>query len=269
VEANLGSEWQIPSHTKREFSPRRHQYAVCIFVINEGNRLRSQLRKMRPLAENVDIVIADGGSTDNSLEERYLKQQNVRTLLVKTDLGKLSAQMRMGLAYAMRQGYEGVTVVDGNDKDDTSAVPAFVEALKAGYDHVQGSRYISGGKGINTPLPRHLGVLLLHAPLISLAAGFRYTDTTNGFRGYSRKFLLDERVQPFRDIFVCYELHYYLAIRAARLGYKIKEIPVTRAYPLDGKMPSKIGGLKGNFSVFQTLLKACLGYYNPPSLVSP
>ena len=96
---------------------------------------------------------------------------------------------------------------------------------------MQGSRYVPGGKGVNTPLSRHVGVMLLHAPLISLAARHRYTDTTNGFRGYSRRLLLDPRVQPFRDVFAAYELHYYLAIRAARLGLRVCEIPVTRVYP--------------------------------------
>ena len=78
---------------------------------------------------------------------------------------------------------------------------------------------------------RYLGIRLLHAPLISLAAGHRYTDTTNGFRAYSARFLSDPRVAPFRDVFSAYELHYYPAIRAARLGFRIVELPVTRAYP--------------------------------------
>jgi len=53
-------------------------------------------------------------------------------------------------------------------------------------------------------------VRILHAPLVSLASRFRYTDTTNGFRGYSRRFLEDPRVAAFRDVFPGYELHYYL-----------------------------------------------------------
>ncbi len=103
--------------------------------------------------------------------------------------------MRMAFAYALKEGYAGVVVVDGNGKDDITAIPAFVHALEAGYDHIQGSRYVPGGKAINTPLSRHLAVHLLHAPLISLSAGFRYTDTTNGFRAYSSRLLADPRLQ--------------------------------------------------------------------------
>lgn len=255
--------WQLPECRVKEFSGKRHRHCVCIFVINEGDKIRNQLRTMAPLASQVDIIIADGGSTDRSLEPEFLASNNVRTLLVKTGSGKLSAQMRMAFAYAMMQGYEGVISIDGNNKDDPAAIPLFVKALNEGYDHVQGSRFVDGGAAINTPWERLIGVKLLHAPLISLSSGFHYTDTTNGFRGYSRRFLLDARVQPFRNIFVAYELHYYLAIRAARLGLKVLEVPVTRTYPASGKTPTKISPFKGNLLILNTLFKACLRQYDP------
>src|SRR5262249_26499385 len=159
-------------------------------------------------------------------------------------------------AYALSEGYEGVVVVDGNNKDDVSAIPRFVEALEAGYDHVQGSRFIPGGKAINTPIERLIGLHVLHAPLISLSAGFRYTGTTNGFRAYSKRLLEDPRVAVFRSVFTSYELHYYLAIRAARLRFKIKEIPVTRAYPKGIPAPTKISPVKGNLGILKVLFKA-------------
>lgn len=254
----------VPSFNVLELAPKRSQIVVCIPVIDEGQRIARQLEKLSDLARSIDVVIADGGSTDGSLEEKRLVFANVRALLTKTGPGKLSAQMRMAMAWGLEQGYAGFVFVDGNDKDDVSAIPRFVEKLNAGFDHVQGSRYVPGGRGVNTPLLRHVGVKLLHAPLISLAAGFRYTDTTNGFRGYSRRFLTDPRVVPLRDVFQAYELHYYLAIRAARLGFRVAEIPVTRTYPSGEKAPTKISPWRGNVRVFRTLLNAVRGRYNPP-----
>ncbi len=254
---------QFPEFQLITYAEKSHPYCVAVFVINEGERIRSQLRKMKPLSQCVDIIIADGGSTDGSLDDEFLRQQEVTALLVKKGPGRLSAQMRMAFAYALDQGYEGVIVIDGNDKDDTSAIPRFVDALERGHDHIQGSRYVPGGRGINTPLLRHLGVCLLHAPMISLAAGFRYTDTTNGFRAYSRTLLEDPRVQPFRDVFSHYELHYYLAIRAARLGYRVCELPVTRAYPRGGQIPTKIKSVSGNAFILKTLFFSCMGRFNP------
>jgi glycosyltransferase involved in cell wall biosynthesis len=256
-------EWQLPAYESHALSPRRGRYALCVFVLNEGERIRRQLAKMDPHTDGVDVIVADGGSTDGGTDPEALARLGVQTLLIKRGPGKLSAQMRMALAHCLRAGYEGVVVMDGNDKDGPEAIPRFVRALDDGYDHVQGSRFVPGGAAVNTPPSRYWGIRLLHAPLLSLAARFRYTDTTNGFRAYSRRFLLDPRVRPFRDVFAGYELHYYLALRAPRLGFRTCEVPVTRAYPATGKVPTKIHGWRGNWLVLRTLLDACAGRFNP------
>ncbi|MEO7086130.1 MAG: glycosyltransferase family 2 protein [Gemmatimonadaceae bacterium] len=253
----------VPAYDRIVLRPKQHRYCVAVFVINEGERVRTQLREMAALADRVDIIVADGGSTDGSLAPDTLDDFKLSALLIKRGPGKLSAQMRMAMSYALEQGYDGIVVIDGNGKDDWRAIPRFLELLDEGYDHIQGSRYVPGGKGINTPLSRTVGVKLLHAPVISLAAGARYTDTTNGFRAYSRTFLRDPRVQPLRDIFGAYELHYYLAIRAARLGFRIIETPVTRSYPATGKTPTKISPIRGNLKVLTTLAAAALGRFDP------
>jgi len=258
---NTVSEKQVPSYRTHELFDKQQDICVCIFVLNEGERIQTQLKKMAHLAGIVDIIVADGGSCDGSLTDEILKANQVRTLLTKTGQGKLSAQMRMAFDYALLEDYQSVITMDGNKKDDPNAIPAFVEALRGGYDHIQGSRYIKGGEHANTPWSRYLGVKFLHAPLISLASGFHYTDTTNGFRGYSRQFLADKRVAPLRAIFEKYELHYYLAIIAAKLKFKVCELPVTRNYP-KGNTPTKIRGLKGNLEILATLIKACSGKYN-------
>jgi dolichol-phosphate mannosyltransferase len=256
--------WAVPVFTATAFRPRKARYAVCVFVLNEGQRLLAQLGRMQAVAGTAELVVADGGSTDGATDPHRLRAAGVNTLLVKTGPGRLSAQMRMALAYCCARGYEGVIVMDGNNKDDPAAIPRFAEALDHGWDHVQGSRFVPGGRAVRTPWARLLAIRGLHAPLVSLSAGFRYTDTTNGFRAYSRKLLTDARVAPFRDCFRGYELHYYLAIRAARLGFRVKEIPVTRAYPAHGQAPTKIHGLRGNLGVLKTLLAACAHRFDPP-----
>jgi dolichol-phosphate mannosyltransferase len=255
--------WQVPAFRVDFERPKRTKYAVAVFVLNEGQKIRDQLQRMRPLADAADILVADGGSTDGSLTPAGMMASNVTALLVKTGPGRLSAQMRMAFAYAMRRGYEGVITVDGNGKDGVDAIPKFAKLLEEGWDHLQGSRFIPGGHHAHTPRSRLVGVRLIHAPLISLAGGFRYTDTTNGFRAYSRRFLLDPRVQPFRDVFVGYELHYYLAIRAATLAFRICEVPVSRVYPPHGKTPTKISPIRGNWVVLKTLFRVMAGAYDP------
>lgn len=254
---------QVPEYESHEFLERRSDYCVCVFVINEAGKLHKQLENMQPHCLDVDVVVADGGSTDGSTEKSVLAGLGVNTLLTKRGPGALGGQMRMAFSWAMARGYAGVICMDGNNKDDPCAIPQFVEKLKAGEDHVQGSRFVPGGVSENLPFSRWIGLKLLHAPLISIASRHRYTDTTNGFRAYSSRLINSEDVSAFRHIFFGYELHYYLAIRAARLGFNVSEIPVTRRYPARGAIPTKISPIRGNLGVLRCLFASCLGAYNP------
>jgi dolichol-phosphate mannosyltransferase len=253
---------EVPTYDVHEFHPRQTRYAVLIPVLDEGDRILNQLRRMEFLRGKGDIIIGDGGSTDASGDPNVLKTYAVRTLLVKTSAGKQSAQLRMLLDYAVDQGYEGFVLIDGNNKDGVDAIPNFFEAMDQGFDYIQGSRFAKGGAELNTPWDRKLAAALLHAPLISLAAGFHYTDTTNGFRSLTRRVVLDPRMQLFRDVFQSYEMHSYMAVRIPRLGFRVKELPVTRAYP-KAATPSKIRGMGGRILMFKILFKAALSRYNP------
>lgn len=264
-DVETGANWVVPAFTEEMWSGKSSRFCVVIFVLNEDERLRAQLVRMQPYLTGLDLIVADGGSTDGSVTKARLAPQQVRGVLTKTGRGKLGAQMRMAFAFAMREGYDGVITIDGNNKDDPSALPGFAQALADGVDHVQGSRYIPGGTHSHTPLSRHIGVRLLHAPMVSFAARTRYTDTTNGFRGYSRRFLLDSRVAPFRAIFEGYELHYYLAIRAGELKFRVRELPVGRHYPGKGPTPTKISPIRGSITVLKALRDACLHRFDPPA----
>jgi glycosyltransferase involved in cell wall biosynthesis len=259
------SAWEVPAHDITPIRPSLQNYAVVIPVINEGDRIRRQLADMHAhgIADHADIVIVDGGSTDGSLDLDFLASMNVHALIVKTGPGKLSAQLRCAYAYCLRQGYEGIVTIDGNDKDGVEAIADFVEAMRNGVDFVQGSRFIEGGKAINTPRLRWWAIRLLHAPMLSLGAGFWWTDTTNGFRAYSRRLLLDSRVQPFRDVFAGYELLPYLSVRGPRLGFVCKEMPVERRYPAQGKTPTKIAGWGSYARLLAVVFRAMFGRYNP------
>lgn len=257
----------VPGYRISEFAPKHKDYVVLIPIINEGDRIIRELERAKEHAvgEVADIVICDGGSTDGCTEERLLKKLGVNTLLEKCGPGKQGAQLRMGFHWALSRGYEGIITIDGNDKDSIEDVPRFVEKLQQGYDLIQGSRFIKGGKAINTPLLRYIAVRLIHAPIISLTAGQWFTDTTNAYRAYSATYLQDRRVAPLRDIFVTYELLAYLSVRATQLGYKACEIPVTRAYPPVGKTPTKISFFKGNGNLLRILFENLMGKYRPSS----
>ena len=264
VEIEGRKDWQVPTFNTLFWHGRRHAHCVVIPVINEGPRIASLLRRMSAIRidQLCDVIVVDGGSTDGSLDDLQQPDSIVRGLLRKTGPGRLSAQLRCAYAFALDQGFDGIVTIDGNDKDDPEAIPRFVEALRAGADFVQASRFLSGGIAENTPMVRDFAIRFVHAPLLSLSSGFRWTDTTQGFRGYSRRLLLDSRVAPFRETFVAYELLAYLSHRAPKLGFRCIELPTTRRYPM-GQVPTKISSIRGNLAVLAVLLRACSGRYDP------
>lgn len=255
----------VPSFEVYEWKEKHSDYCVLIPIINEGERIDKELKRAKHYGIDLlaDIVICDGDSTDGATDEERLKSQGVNTLLIKKDIGKQGAQLRMGMWWALKRGYEGIITIDGNNKDSIEHVPLFIDKLKEGYDFIQGSRFICGGHAIRTPLVRLLSVRLLHAPIISLTAGHHFTDTTNAYRGYSKKYLMHQEVQPFRDIFMTYELLAYLSVRASQLGMKVCEVPVDRVYPKSGRTPTKISFFKGNGELLKILFCNIIGKYNP------
>ncbi len=255
----------VPKFLSTEIEERKTKYCLCIPIINEGERIHKQLQRAQQhgIDKLVDIIICDGDSSDDSTEINKLKKLGVNTLLIKKDTGKQGAQLRMGFWFALERGYEGIITIDGNNKDSIESVPLFIKKLEEGFDFVQGSRYVEGGKAINTPKIRHFAVKFIHSPLISLTARHRFTDSTNAFRCYSKKYLTHPKVQPFRPIFTTYELLAFLSVRASQLGLKVGEVPVERKYPESGKVPTKISFFKGNFNLIKILVANLFGKYNP------
>lgn len=262
----LNEKIKLPDYELIQFQPKKNKYLICIPVLNEGEKFKNQLAQMKDLniASVADLIICDGGSTDGSADVEMLKHFNVNALVIRKSKGHMSDQLMLGYYYALINGYEGTITIDGNGKDGLDGIFKMAETLGAGYDLIQGSRYLKGGIAINTPKTRALAIKLIHVPIINFLSGFKYTDTTNGFRGHSIKVFSDERIQPFRyGTFPTYALIHYLTVIVPQLGYKVTEIPVLRQYPTKGKIPTKISPLKGNIDLLNILWNLFRKKYNP------
>ncbi len=255
----------VPDFVLTTFFEKRSRFCLLIPVIDENGRLLAELARAKKagIDKLVDIAICDGGSTDGSTAPDVLRKTGVCALLLKTGPGKQGAQYRTGIYWALQQGYDGILTIDGNNKDGIEEVPRFIKKLEEGYDFVQGSRFVKGGLALHTPPVRLAAVRLVHAPVTSLAGRHHFTDSTNAFRAYSRRYLSHPLVQPLRDVFVGYELLCYLSVRAGQLGLRVCEVPVTRVYPKKGAVPTKIRGASGNLGLLRVLAAAAMGKYNP------
>jgi glycosyltransferase involved in cell wall biosynthesis len=248
---------QVPAYRYEESASQGHSYLVCIFVYNEGTKLAAQLSRF-PLPEkrNFDVVIGDDGSSDGSTPSDLIARFALRGIVRLEKNQGLSANIKAGLDWALKQNYKGLVMINGNDRDDPEAISRFIEKLEEGFDYVQGSRFLPGGRHQNTPSYRYWAIRLVHAPIFSLASLKWMTDTTNGYRAFSASFLKSLGDLIFQERFQKYEIEQYLAWKAIRTGKKVCEIPVSRRYPenLRGSSFTKISPGIGWYQMLKPLL---------------
>ena len=67
----------MPKHEVKVFAPKKSLYCVCIPVINEGEKIQKQIKKLKAFTNIIDVIILDGGSSDGSLEDDFLKENNM------------------------------------------------------------------------------------------------------------------------------------------------------------------------------------------------
>jgi dolichol-phosphate mannosyltransferase len=139
--------------------------------------------------------------------------------------------IREGIEYALSNGYDVAVVMAGNNKDDPREIPRLlVPILKEECDYVQGSRFLPGGRRVKNPFLR--GVFSRLFPFFwTLLTNVRCTDVTNGFRAYKLKIFSDKRIDIWQGWLDSYELEYYIHFKVLVLGYKMKEVSVSKVYP--------------------------------------
>lgn len=168
--------------------------------------------------------------------------------------------IREGIEYALGKGYNIAVVIAGNNKDDPREIPRLLTPiLKEDCDYVQGSRFLPGGKRVKNPFLR--GVFNRLYPFAwTLLTDVRCTDVTNGFRAYKLNIFLDDRIDIWQSWLDSYQLEYYVHYKVLTLGYKTKEVPVSKTYPHRHKGGySKISPLRDWWKIISPLIYLKLG----------
>ena len=165
------------------------------------------------------------------------------------------------IPFALKKDYMGVLTIDGNNKDCPESLDIFIKKLDEGFDMIQGSRFIKGGIHKNTPILRYLAIRLIHSPILSLFSGFYWTDTTQGYRGYSRRLLTSNKLRIFRKVFSGYELLPFLNYASPKNYFKCIEVPTKRNYPKNN-IPTKIKGFNAKINLLKILFNTITGKYD-------
>ncbi|MBI4641839.1 MAG: glycosyltransferase family 2 protein [Candidatus Tectomicrobia bacterium] len=203
------------------------------------------------------VVVIDDGSKDQTRQEA----EGCGAIVLSHGRRKgVGSAIRTGIEYALKNDYGITVILAGNNKDDPDEIPRLIDPIVTGeYDLVQGSRYLPGGRYGGMPLYRILATKYLHPFLFSCVTGRRITDSANGFRAMRMTLFLDERINLHQDWLDHYELELYLLYKAITLGYRFKEVPVTKIYP-----PKEIGYTKmqpfiGWWSILKPIILLRLG----------
>jgi dolichol-phosphate mannosyltransferase len=229
---------------------------VSPVAFNEHIKIKNVIEKFikSPVFHEFDFLIVDDGSTDETTDIiRNFKEPNIRTIKHPLRQG-VGAAIKTAIRHARQHGYEILVIMAGNDKDNFAEVPCLIEPiLKEGYDFIQGSRYLGGQRtGGGMPFYRKVATRV-HPILFSLLTGRKVTDSTNGFRAIRLSIFEDQRINIEQDWLNQYELEPYLFFQAIKLGFKVKEVPVTKIYPPKKLGYTKMAPISGWWSILKPL----------------
>jgi dolichol-phosphate mannosyltransferase len=221
---------------------------AAIFAFNEGEKIKRTIAR-HPQNRKYDLLVMDDGSNDGALES--ISRDGWIHLRNEKNMGIGSAMKRV-FSYAVDNKYDVLVIEAGNDKDDPLEIPRLLEPIETDRaDFVQGSRFLPPGGYGKTPVYRIIATRFVHPILFSLFVGKRVTETTNGFRAFRTKILLDDRINWRQDWLDKYELEPYLLFKAIRLGYRHCEVGVTKVYPPRKQGYTKMKPITGWWSIMR------------------
>jgi glycosyltransferase involved in cell wall biosynthesis len=203
----------------------RPELSIVLPCLNEERTVAACIRKAQKfLAErrvHGEIIIADNGSTDNSVE---ISQSLGARVIQVAEKGYGSA-LRGGFA-AARGKY--LLMADSDDSYDLENLSPFLEKLREGYDLVMGNRFNGGimpgampwhHRYIGNPVLSFIGRLFFHSPT---------HDFHCGIRAFTKEAIERMNLQT-----TGMELASEMVIKASILGMNVCEVP-TRLFP-DGR----------------------------------
>lgn len=201
---------------------------VIIPTYNEIENIHAILHAVFSLEQGYHVLVIDDGSPDGTAAKvREMMQAYPGQLFLEERAGKmgLGTAYIYGFKWSIEKGYRYIFEMDA----DFSHNPADLERLylackEGGADLAVGSRYVSGGKTENWPLDRQIysrgGALYTR-----LITWMPVKDPTAGFVCYTRKVL--ESINFDNIHFVGYAFQIEMKFAAWKLGFVIKEVPIT------------------------------------------
>jgi glycosyltransferase involved in cell wall biosynthesis len=192
---------------------------------------------------STEVVVVDDASTDGTID--LAKRLAVELPLLHLSVletahpnGGFGALLRFGTAYASGRY---VIVISADGSDPVELIPDILGQLRKGAHLVICSRYVEGDR-VASVGGRFRLYQRLYRQAIRLLLGHHISDSTNGFRGFDRRFALALGLSSNR-FSICPELTFKTLLSGGTIGY-VEGLP--RHAATDGvekfKLPNELPG---------------------------
>jgi glycosyltransferase involved in cell wall biosynthesis len=213
--------------------------SVVIPTLNEERNIGQVLARMPDCV--TEVILVDGLSTDRTIEVASEAYPDINVVL----------ETRRGKGIALASGFRAATcdvivMMDADGSTEPQEIPRFLEALMDGADFVKGSRFHEGGGSSDLTLLRRAGNKSF-AHVVNLLWGTDFADLCYGFNAFWRE-CLDHVVIDSAG----FEVETLLAIRAARAGLRMVEVPSFESPRLHGE--SNLRTFPDGIRVLRTIL---------------
>ncbi len=197
---------------------------------NERNTIEKVIEEIQNSAPNIDIVVID----DGSLDDTYDCASNAKALVIRHPFNMgIGAAVQTGFRFATIRNYDVAVQVDGDGQHDPKYIPQMLEIIANGdADVVGGSRFLEG-EGFQSSSLRRAGINFFEM-IYKIFVGIDVTDCTSGFRAFGKN-ALEFVAENYPDDYPEPEV----VIMLKKAGFKFKEIPVVMRERQGGKTSIK------------------------------
>ena len=157
---------------------------VVIPAYNEALNIEKTVHDLEVNAPDVDYVVVNDGSKDNTLE--VLRKNHFNYIDGFCNLGLFGA-VQTGFKLALKEDYDVVIQFDGDGQHSAKYIEPLVKEIEKGNSIVIGSRFVDEKKPFTA---RMIGSRFI-AGAIKLVTGKTITDPTSGFRAYDKACIKD------------------------------------------------------------------------------